>query len=69
MPFWVVDDLLQGFGVGAFHDEEAQEVELVSEGDVTVPCVLKLVAQGEACAEVVAAHGKVVGCCTSERYG
>ena len=67
--FGVVDDVLQGGGVGSFQNEEAHEVELIAEGDVAVPDEAELVAQGEACAEVVAAHGEVVGCCTAEGYG
>ena len=69
MSFRVVDNLLENLRRGSFHDEEAHEIELVAEGDVAVPCKLELMAQGEACAKVVAAHGEVVRSCTSQGNG
>ena len=65
----VADVAVEFLGVGSFHDEEAHEVEVVADGEVAVEGELEFVAHGEACAEVVAAHGVVVGCAASDGYG
>ena len=53
----------------ALEDEKSHEVHLVAEGKAAVVDELEAVAQREACAEVVAAHGVVVGCAASEWHG
>ena len=59
--FGVFEVLLDEAGFGAFEDEEAHEVEVVADGEASVEGELEAVAGGEACAEVVASHGEVVG--------